>query len=53
MNTSLRRRDLLKTIPFFPPLAQRAASAAGPMKITKVEMVRVRRDLRIHEVSPN
>lgn len=53
MNSSLRRRDLLKALPFFPPLAQRAARAAGPMKITKVEMVRVRKDLRIHEVSPN
>jgi L-alanine-DL-glutamate epimerase-like enolase superfamily enzyme len=53
MNHSLHRRDLLKTLPFFTPLAQRAARAAGPMKITKVEMVRVRRDLRIHDVSPN
>lgn len=53
MKPTLHRRDLLKTIPFFTPLAQRAARAAGPMKITKVEMVRVRRDLRIHDVSPN
>lgn len=53
MNSSLRRRDLLKALPFFPPLAQRAARAAGPMKITKVEMIRVRKDLRIHDVSPN
>jgi L-alanine-DL-glutamate epimerase-like enolase superfamily enzyme len=53
MKPTLRRRDLLKTVPFFTPLAERAARAAGPMKITKVEMVRVRRDLRIHDVSPN
>ncbi len=50
----MRRRDLLKgAIPFCTPFAQRAASAAGPMKITKIEMVRVRKDLRIHDVSPN
>lgn len=53
MSTSLRRRDLLKTLPLFSPLARRAARAAGPMKITKVELVRVRKDLRIHDVSPN
>ncbi|MBK5294240.1 MAG: mandelate racemase/muconate lactonizing enzyme family protein [Acidobacteriia bacterium] len=54
MRQSIRRRDVLKTtLPFFTPFAQKAARAAGPMKITKVEMVRVRKDLRIHDVSPN
>jgi galactonate dehydratase len=33
--------------------AQAAAQAAGPMKITKVDAVRFRRDLRIEGISPN
>ncbi|MBN8734077.1 MAG: mandelate racemase/muconate lactonizing enzyme family protein, partial [Acidobacteria bacterium] len=35
------------------PPAQRAARAAAPMKITKIEFIRFRRDLRIRDVSPN
>jgi L-alanine-DL-glutamate epimerase-like enolase superfamily enzyme len=54
MKHCIHRRDLLKAaLPFFTPLAQKAARAAGPLKITKVEMVRVRKDLRIHDVAPN
>src|SRR5205823_7914233 len=33
--------------------AQAAADAAGPMKITKVEAVRFREDLRIQGIAPN
>ena len=36
-----------------PPAAAQAARAAGPMKITKIEFIRFRRDLRIRDVSPN
>jgi len=49
------RRDLLR-LPFaaaVSPAAQRAARAAAPMKITKIEFIRFRRDLRIRDVSPN
>lgn len=49
------RRDLLR-LPFaaaVSPAAQRAARAAAPMKITKIEFIRFRRNLRIRDVSPN
>jgi L-alanine-DL-glutamate epimerase-like enolase superfamily enzyme len=36
-----------------PAPARAAAKAVGPMKITKVEAVRFRRELRIRELSPN
>jgi L-alanine-DL-glutamate epimerase-like enolase superfamily enzyme len=35
------------------PEARRAAQAAGPLKITKVEAVRFRRDFRIQGIAPN
>ncbi|MBK7928350.1 MAG: mandelate racemase/muconate lactonizing enzyme family protein [Bryobacterales bacterium] len=53
--TNPTRRDLLR-LPFaaaVSPAAQRAARAAAPMKITKIEFIRFRRDLRIRDVSPN
>ena len=36
-----------------PKAAQAAADAVRPMKITKVEAVRFRRDLRIQGIAPN
>ena len=36
-----------------PPPARAAAQSVGPMKITKIDAVRCRRDLRIQGVSPN
>ena len=51
----LTRRDLLAwmAVPFVTPQARAAAQAAGPMKITKVEAMRFRRDLRIEGIFPN
>ena len=51
----LTRRDLLALLgaPLVTPQARSAAQAAGPMKITKVEALRFRRDLRIEGISPN
>jgi len=53
--SSLTRRELLAlaATPFFTPQARAAAQAAGPMKITKVEALRFRRDLRIAGLNPN
>src|SRR5688500_10943885 len=49
------RRDFLKAAALFPWMrhAQAAAAAVGPMKITKVDAVRFRPDLRMQGVSPN
>jgi L-alanine-DL-glutamate epimerase-like enolase superfamily enzyme len=51
----IRRRDLLKGAVLAPWMrhAQKAAAAAGPMKITKMEAVRFRDDLRVQGVAPN
>lgn len=51
----MRRRDFLKAAAVLPWTlqAQRAAAAVGPMKITKVDVVHFRRDLRMQGVSPN
>jgi galactonate dehydratase len=56
------RRDFLQTMAGWPALAgaagwtrqaRAAAEAAGPMKITRVEAVRFRPDLRIQGLAPN
>ncbi|MCW5980796.1 MAG: twin-arginine translocation signal domain-containing protein [Bryobacteraceae bacterium] len=39
--------------PFLTPQARAAAENAGPMRITKIEAVRFRSDLRMQGVSPN
>ena len=51
----IQRRDLLKAAALLPWTRQvkAAAAAVGPMKITKVEAVRFRPDLRMQGVSPN
>jgi galactonate dehydratase len=51
----LSRRELLALFGagFVTRQARAAADAVGPMKITKVEALRFRRDLRIQGVSPN
>jgi L-alanine-DL-glutamate epimerase-like enolase superfamily enzyme len=51
----LSRRDLvaLGGAGFLTPQARAAADGVGPMKITKVEALRFRRDLRIEGVFPN
>jgi L-alanine-DL-glutamate epimerase-like enolase superfamily enzyme len=51
----MKRRDLLRTGCLFPWAwqAKAAAAAAGPMKITKIDAVRFRPDLRMQGVSPN
>ncbi|MEX2264440.1 MAG: mandelate racemase/muconate lactonizing enzyme family protein [Bryobacteraceae bacterium] len=51
----IARRDFLKMAPLLPwtRQAEAAAAAVGPMKITKVEVVRFRPDLRMQGVSPN
>ena len=47
------RREFLACATGLPLAAAQAARAAGPMKITKIEFIRFRRDLRIKDVSPN
>src|SRR4030095_16073865 len=47
------RREFLRATAAIPLAAARAAAAVGPMKITKVEVVRFRRDLRIQGLAPN
>jgi galactonate dehydratase len=47
----LTRRDFFKTTAG--SLAANAAAAVGPMKITKIEAVRFRPDLRIQGLTPN
>jgi len=51
----MRRRDLLKAAALLPwtRQAEAAAAAVGPMKITKIDAVRFRPDLRMQGVSPN
>jgi hypothetical protein len=51
----MRRRDFLKATAVLPWTLQAHAAAAtvGPMKITKVDVVHFRRDLRMQGVSPN
>ncbi len=51
----MRRRDFLATVGlgFWTRQAQAAAAAVGPMKITKIEAVRFRSDLRIQGITPN
>lgn len=51
----MRRRDFLKAAAVLPWTlqAQAAAATVGPMKITKVDAVRFRPDLRMQGVSPN
>ncbi|MCC6862732.1 MAG: mandelate racemase/muconate lactonizing enzyme family protein [Bryobacterales bacterium] len=46
------RRKFLQAMAAWPAMA-RAARAAGPMKITRVEAVRFRPDLRIQGLAPN
>ncbi len=48
----MRRRDFLQ-LATAGPLAGAAAAAVGPMKITKIEAVRFRSDLRIQGIAPN
>ena len=48
----MRRRDFLQ-LATGGPLAAAAAAAVGPMKITKIEAVRFRSDLRIQGIAPN
>lgn len=48
----MRRRDFLQ-LATGGPLAAAAATAVGPMKITKIEAVRFRSDLRIQGIAPN
>jgi len=48
----LTRRDFLKTTAAG-SLAAEAAAAVGPMKITKIEAVRFRPELRIQGITPN
>ena len=52
---AIGRRDLLKAAALLPwtRQARAAAAAAGPMKITRVEAVSFRPDIRIQGVSPN
>ena len=47
------RREFLFRAAALPLAAFQAARAAGPMKITKIEFIRFRRELRIKDVSPN
>ena len=47
------RREFLGATAVLPLAAVRAAVAVGPMKITKVEAIRFRRDLAVQELSPN
>ena len=47
------RREFLRATAAVPLAAAWAAAAVGPMKITKVEAVRFRRDLRIQGLFPN
>jgi L-alanine-DL-glutamate epimerase-like enolase superfamily enzyme len=51
----MTRRDFLASAALAPwtAAAQNAAASAGPMKITKIEAVRFRQDLRIQGISPN
>src|SRR3984893_5531346 len=54
---SISRRDLLKAttaLPLWTHQTQAAAEGVGPMKITKIEAVRFRKDLRLVEgIEPN
>jgi galactonate dehydratase len=47
------RREFLRATAAVPLAAAWAAAAVGPMKITKVEAIRFRRDLRIQGLFPN
>jgi galactonate dehydratase len=51
----MTRRKWLSAMvaPALTPAARLAAQTAGPLKITKVEAVRFRRDFRVQGVSPN
>jgi L-alanine-DL-glutamate epimerase-like enolase superfamily enzyme len=51
----IKRRDFLKSAALLPwtRQARAAAASAGPMKITKIEAVRFRPELRMQGVSPN
>lgn len=51
----MTRRQWLSAMaaPALTPAARMAAQTAGPLKITKVEALRFRRDLRMQGVSPN
>jgi galactonate dehydratase len=51
----MTRRQWLSAMvaPALTPAARLAAQTAGPLKITKVEAVRFRRDFRVQGVSPN
>ena len=51
----MRRRDFLKAAALLPwtQRIEAAAASAGPMKITKIDAVRFRPDLRMQGVSPN
>jgi L-alanine-DL-glutamate epimerase-like enolase superfamily enzyme len=51
----IRRRDFLQTAALLPWTwaAEKAAAAVGPMKITKVEAVRFKPEIRLQGVSPN
>jgi galactonate dehydratase len=51
----ISRRDVLKAAALLPWTSQMesAAAAVGPMKITKIDAVRFRPDLRMQGVSPN
>lgn len=51
----MTRRQWLSTIaaPALTPAARMAAQTTGPLKITKVEALRFRRDFRVQGVSPN
>jgi len=53
MRRTFPRRDFLKAVAGIPLAAQTAAAAVGPMKITKVEAIRFRRNLVIQGLSPN
>src|SRR5260370_39324472 len=54
---TISRRDILRataSVPLWTRQAQAAAESVGPMKITKIEAVRFRSDLRLVEgIEPN